>query len=109
MKLSQYAKAQGISYRTALRWWKAGQIKGYQAETGTIIVEEGKPEEQAALGELRFTRESLHGSTSPIWNGKSNDSKPIVRPKAIRSPRSSQKLLPGSMMLDRSFWPCCEM
>nr|WP_218032308.1 IS607 family transposase [Dictyobacter kobayashii] len=45
MKLSQYAKAQGISYRTALRWWKAGQIKGYQAETGTIIVEEGKPEE----------------------------------------------------------------
>jgi putative resolvase len=38
MKLSQYAKEQGISYRTALRWWKAGQIKGYQAPTGTIIV-----------------------------------------------------------------------
>jgi putative resolvase len=38
MKLSQYAKQQGISYRTALRWWQAGQIKGYQAPTGTIIV-----------------------------------------------------------------------
>ncbi|GAC1360520.1 MAG: IS607-like element IS1602 family transposase [Ktedonobacteraceae bacterium] len=49
MKLSQYAKAQGISYRTALRWWKAGQIKGYQAETGTIIVEEGKPEEASIV------------------------------------------------------------
>lgn len=38
MKLSQYAKTQGISYRTALRWWQAGLIPGYQAPTGTIIV-----------------------------------------------------------------------
>jgi hypothetical protein len=43
MKLSQYAKQQGISYRTALRWWKAGLIKGYQATTGTIIVTEEPP------------------------------------------------------------------
>ena len=42
MKLSQYAKQQGISYRTALRWWRAGAIKGYQAPTGTIIVTEGE-------------------------------------------------------------------
>jgi predicted site-specific integrase-resolvase len=40
MKLSQYAKQQGISYRTALRWFRAGTIKGYQAPTGTIIVTE---------------------------------------------------------------------
>lgn len=45
MKLSQYARMQGISYRTALRWWKAGQIKGYQAPTGTIIIEDQTPEE----------------------------------------------------------------
>src|SRR5262249_32021236 len=38
MKLSQYAKQQGISYRTALRWFRAGTIKGHQAPTGTIIV-----------------------------------------------------------------------
>lgn len=43
MKLSQYAKQQGISYSTALRWWKAGQIKGYQAPSGTIIVTEKEP------------------------------------------------------------------
>ena len=43
MKLSQYAKQQGISYSTALRWWKAGQIKGYQAPSGTIIVTEHEP------------------------------------------------------------------
>jgi putative resolvase len=42
MKLSHYAKQQGISYRTALRWWRAGQIKGYQAPTGTIIVTAGE-------------------------------------------------------------------
>jgi len=49
MKLSQYAKQQGISYRTALRWWKAGLIKGYQATTGTIIVTEEPPKEAHAV------------------------------------------------------------
>jgi putative resolvase len=53
MKLSQYAKQQGISYSTALRWWHQGAIRGYQAPSGTIIVEtEGKPrapEERVAI------------------------------------------------------------
>src|SRR5215469_6524107 len=39
MKLSQYVKQQGISYSTALRWWHQGVIRGYQAPSGTIIVE----------------------------------------------------------------------
>jgi len=44
MKLSQYAKQQGMSYSTALRWWHQGVIRGYQAPSGTIIVEaEAKP------------------------------------------------------------------
>jgi putative resolvase len=35
---------QGISYSTALRWWHQGVIRGYQAPSGTIIVEaETKP------------------------------------------------------------------
>jgi len=42
MKLSEYAKQQGISYRTAFRWWQAGTIKGYQAPSGTIIVTDGE-------------------------------------------------------------------
>jgi putative resolvase len=49
MKLSQYAKQQGISYRTALRWFKDGAIKGYQAPSGTIIVtidEQASPQVQ---------------------------------------------------------------
>jgi len=41
MRLSQYARQQGISYATALRWWHQGVIRGYQAPSGTIIVESG--------------------------------------------------------------------
>ena len=44
MKLSQYAKKQGVTYRTAFRWWQAGQIKGYQLPSGTIVVTEGEQE-----------------------------------------------------------------
>ncbi|MDJ0659166.1 MAG: IS607 family transposase [Crocosphaera sp.] len=38
MKLSDYAKKVGISYRTAWRWWKQGILSGYQSPTGTIII-----------------------------------------------------------------------
>lgn len=38
MKLSDYAKKVGISYRTAWRWYKSGVITGYQQPTGTIII-----------------------------------------------------------------------
>jgi len=38
MKLSSYAKKLGISYSTAFRLWKAGNLNGYQLPTGTIII-----------------------------------------------------------------------
>src|SRR5690242_6165679 len=44
MKLTDYARQQGISYKTAWRWWRAGTIKGYQAPTGTIIVTDDQPQ-----------------------------------------------------------------
>ena len=40
MKLSAYASNQGISYPTAWRWFKAGKVTGFQADTGTITVTE---------------------------------------------------------------------
>lgn len=40
MKLSQYAKIVGVSYKTAWTWYRNGEIKGYQTPTGTIIVTE---------------------------------------------------------------------
>ena len=39
MKLSDYAKQKGISYRTAHRMWKRGELRGHQLPTGTIIIE----------------------------------------------------------------------
>jgi putative resolvase len=44
MKLSDYAKKVGVHYRTAHRWFKAGKIRGYQMDTGTIIITEGEEE-----------------------------------------------------------------
>jgi putative resolvase len=43
MKLIDYARLQGISYRTAWRWYKAGKIQGHQMDTGTILVTEPLP------------------------------------------------------------------
>jgi putative resolvase len=43
MKLSDYAKQVGVTYKTAYAWWKAGQLDAYQLPTGTIIVREAKP------------------------------------------------------------------
>jgi putative resolvase len=43
MKLIDYARLQGISYRTAWRWYKAGKIQGQQMDTGTILVTEPLP------------------------------------------------------------------
>ncbi len=40
MKLSEYAKKLGISYTTAWRMWKKGELNAYQLPTGTIIVKE---------------------------------------------------------------------
>jgi putative resolvase len=39
MKLKDYARQQGVSYRTAWRWWKAGKLPGRQMDTGTILIE----------------------------------------------------------------------
>lgn len=40
MKLSEYARRVGVSYKTAWRWWHAGKLDAYQAASGTIIVRE---------------------------------------------------------------------
>lgn len=42
MKLSDWAKKQGISYLTAYRWFKDGKlpVQAYQSDSGTIIVQD---------------------------------------------------------------------
>lgn len=47
MKLSEYAKKIGVTYRTAFSYFKNNQIDGaYQLPTGTIVVPEPKKENQ---------------------------------------------------------------
>ncbi len=44
MKLSVWAKQQGITYQAAWKWWKAGKlpVEAEQMPTGTIIIKEQK-------------------------------------------------------------------
>jgi predicted site-specific integrase-resolvase len=55
MKLSEYAKQVGVTYKTAWQWWKAGQLDAYQLPTGTIIVREPQT---AASGVALYARVS---------------------------------------------------
>ena len=43
MKLSDYAKQQGVRYETAWRWFRDGKIKGHRVGEHTILVDEGSP------------------------------------------------------------------
>jgi predicted site-specific integrase-resolvase len=53
MKLSEYAKQQGVRYETAWRWFRDGKIKGRRIGAHTILVEEetmgSPPVEKVAL------------------------------------------------------------
>lgn len=50
MRLSQYAKNMGVTYKTAFRWWKAGKLDAYQVDTGTVIVRDpAQPQEATQI------------------------------------------------------------
>jgi putative resolvase len=40
MKLSEYARLNNITYRTAWNYWKSGKLKAKQLESGTIVIED---------------------------------------------------------------------
>lgn len=43
MKLSDFAKQEGVPYTTAHNWWKLGYLRGYQRPTGTIVLDDKEP------------------------------------------------------------------
>ena len=55
MKLSEYARQVGVTYKTANQWWQAGQLDAYQRPTGTSIVREPQT---AATGAPLYARVS---------------------------------------------------
>ena len=50
MKLFDWARQNGITYKTAWKWWKAGKlpVPGRQMPTGTILVEAAERREAGA-------------------------------------------------------------
>jgi len=52
MKLSEWAKQVGVSYKTAWRWFQAGKmpVATEQMATGTIIVKQSKLENKGTVG-----------------------------------------------------------
>ena len=59
MKLSEWAKLQGISYKTAWRMWRDGRlpVPAEQLATGTVIIH---PPVNAANGVALYARVSSH-------------------------------------------------
>ncbi len=47
MKLSDYAKQQGVRYETAWRWFRDGKIAGHRVGKHTILVDVEKPDVSA--------------------------------------------------------------
>ena len=65
MKLSPWAKAQGLTYQGAWRMWKAGQlpVPAEQLRTGTIIVKAIKAPAHA----VGLYAELLRRTKEKIW------------------------------------------
>ena len=63
MKLSTWAKLQGVCYRTAWRMWKANTlpVPAYQLPTGTIVLAEPKE-----LGVALYARVSSHDQKADL-------------------------------------------
>ncbi len=65
MKLATWAKQQGISYKTAYRWFRAGilPVPSRQLPTGTILVD-------AEPNEMERLREEVRRLTAKLERGK---------------------------------------
>jgi len=67
MKLSEYAKQQGVRYETAWRWFRDGKIKGRRIGAHTILVEEGQPSPSTSVGRVAvYARVSSTENTSNL-------------------------------------------
>jgi predicted site-specific integrase-resolvase len=110
MKLSTYARKLGISYRTAWRWFKAGKLAGYQADTGTIIVTDPIGE---AIPTVRHQKIAVYTRVSAAENkdnlegqAKRLTDASRVLPKGIGSVRLSKRLVRASTTLAPSCLNC---
>lgn len=67
MKLSDYAKKAGISYRTAYNRFRAGVISGYQLTTGTIVITEPDPDlDQLLFNVYKILKQRYEGQENEV-------------------------------------------
>ncbi len=67
MKLSDYAKQQGVRYETAWRWFRDGKIRGRRVGAHTILIEEAVPKPgPVAQVTAVYTRVSSAENTSNL-------------------------------------------
>lgn len=68
MKLSDYAKKIGITYRTAWNWFKAGTISGaYQLPSGTVVVPD-TVDDSKEYGVILYARTSSSNNKELLEN-----------------------------------------
>src|SRR6266581_267014 len=66
MKLSQYAKKVGVTYKTAYRWYRAGALDAYQTATGIIIVRDQADEKPVTGRVALYARVSSIGQKDDL-------------------------------------------
>src|SRR5262245_4620688 len=69
MKLSAYARHLGISYQTAWRMWRRGELPAHQLPSGTVIVEVASTPTSA-----RPHNVAIYARVSSVENRKTLDS-----------------------------------
>jgi putative resolvase len=69
LKLSAYAKQQGISYQTAWRMWQRGELPAHQLPSGTVVVEVPPPPQA-----VRHQKVAVYARVSSAENRKTLDS-----------------------------------
>ena len=115
MKLSQYAKKVGVTYKTAYRWYRAGTLDAYQTATGIIIVRE-KAAEKPVLGRVAlYARVSSLGQQEDLERqiqrlkdyaaAKGYQVSKVVT--EIASGLDDQRPKLGKLLADTSIWNDC--
>ena len=86
MKLSDWARKEGITYKTAWLWWKAGTlpVKATQMASGTILVEEQtKPRNETAAVYARVSssdqKGDLDGQVARVVRALNDKNIPVVK------------------------------
>jgi putative resolvase len=109
MKLSQYAKKVGVTYRTAFRWWQNGQLKGYHLPSRTIEVAEGEESKDRAARQVPiYARASSHEHCANLER-QVERLEDYCAAKGYQVSKVVKEIGSGVNDNRANFWPCSKM